>query len=181
MYNPHPLYGALPGRMCQWGLHAELWSQFSALMHLLAAEPRSIAGLLFTYKYLCGTVLVTSYLMVWDWRVLRAEPMPLYWPSCSLPFCLQLFSLSLLSFYGLVLWGWGLRSDMVLLCLPALQSQTDACINVCCCVVRAETAAGKACHDLLFANISNIQTVTDTCITQLGLKTVIDAIKGDIL
>ena len=35
-----------------------------------------------------------------------------YWPCCSLPFCLILFSLSLLSFNGLVLWGWGLRTDI---------------------------------------------------------------------
>ena len=50
--------------------------------------------------------------------------MPLYWPSCSVTFCLlRLFSLSLLSFYGLVLWGWGLRTDRVLIALPALHCQ----------------------------------------------------------
>ena len=37
--------------------------------------------------------------------------------SCSLTFCLLLFSLSLLSFYGLALWGWGLRTDRVLIAL----------------------------------------------------------------
>ena len=37
--------------------------------------------------------------------------MPFYWPSCTLTFCLLLFYLSLISFYGLVLWGWGLRTD----------------------------------------------------------------------
>ena len=62
-------------------------------------------------------ILVTPCSMVWDWRVSRAGPMPLYWPSCSLTFCLLLFSLSLLSFYGLVLWGWGLRTDRVLIAL----------------------------------------------------------------
>ena len=31
--------------------------------------------------------------------------------------CLLLFSLSLLSFYWLVLWGWGLRTDWVLIAL----------------------------------------------------------------
>ena len=49
--------------------------------------------------------------------VSRAGPMPFYWPSCSFTFCLLLFSLSLLSFYGLVLWGWGLRTDRVLIAL----------------------------------------------------------------
>ena len=49
--------------------------------------------------------------------------MPFYWPSCSLPFYLLLFSLSLLSFYGLVLWGWGLRTEGVNRSLPALHCQ----------------------------------------------------------
>ena len=63
--------------------------------------------------------------MVWDWRVSRAGPMPFYWPSCSLPFCLLLFSLSLLSFYGLVLWGWCLRTDRVWIALsPGLALPT---------------------------------------------------------
>ena len=98
-------------------------------MRLLAAEPRSIAGLLFPFQYLCGTILVTPYSMVWDWRVSRAVPMPFYWPSCSLPFCLLLFSiflfsLCLLSFYVLVLWGCGLHTDRVFnRSLPALHYQ----------------------------------------------------------
>ena len=33
-----------------------------------------------------------TYSMVSDLRVSRARPMPLYWPSCSLPFSLLLFS-----------------------------------------------------------------------------------------
>ena len=35
------------------------------------------------------------------------------WPSCSLLFNLQLFSLSLLFLYRLVVWGCGLRTDRV--------------------------------------------------------------------
>ena len=38
-------------------------------MHLFGAEPRSIAGLLFPCQYLCGTILVTPFLMVWDERM----------------------------------------------------------------------------------------------------------------
>ena len=46
-----------------------------------------------------------------------------YWPSCSLPFCLLLFSY-LFSFCGLVFWGWGLRPDRVFSrSLPALHCQ----------------------------------------------------------
>ena len=45
----HPLNGALPGyldHLCQWGLHAVLWSHIGTLMNHLAAEPRSTARLL---------------------------------------------------------------------------------------------------------------------------------------
>ena len=97
------------------GLHAELLSHIGSLMRLLTAEPRSTAGLSFSFQYISGTILVTPYSMVWDRRASRAGPMSLYWPSCSLPFCLLLFSLSLLSFYGLLLRGWGLRTDGVLI------------------------------------------------------------------
>ena len=37
----------------------------------------------------------------------RAVPMPFYWPSRSLTFCLLVFSLFILSFYGLVFVGLG--------------------------------------------------------------------------
>ena len=63
--------------------------------------------------HLSGTIWLTSYSMMWDLRVSRAGPMPFCWPSCSLLFCLQLFSLSLLFLYRLVVWGWGLRTDRV--------------------------------------------------------------------
>ena len=115
--NPkHPLYGALPVPYVPVCVTREL-SHIGKPMRLLAAEPSSIAGLLFPCQYLCGTILVTPSSMVWDGRVSRAGPMTFYWPSCSLTFCLLLFSLSLLSFYGLVLWGWGLRTDRVLISL----------------------------------------------------------------
>ena len=48
-----------------------------------------------------------------DWRVSRAGLMPFCWPRCSLLFCLQLFSLSLLFLSRLVVWGWGLQTDRV--------------------------------------------------------------------
>ena len=62
---------------------------------------------------LCGMIWLTPYLMLWDWRVSRAGPMRFCWPSCSLLFCLQLFSLSFLFLYRLVVWGWSLRTDRV--------------------------------------------------------------------
>ena len=72
-------------RICRCGLHAAL-SHIGSSMRLLAAESRIIAGLLFPFQYLCGTILVSPYSMLWDWLVSRAGPMSLYWPSCSLPF-----------------------------------------------------------------------------------------------
>ena len=69
--------------------------------------------LLFSSQYLSGPIWLTPYSMVWDWRVSRAGPMPFCFPSCSLLFCLQLFSLSLLFQYRLVVWGLGLRTDRV--------------------------------------------------------------------
>ena len=73
-------------RMCQCGLQAVLWSHIGTLMHRLAAEPCSTAGLLFPSRCPSGTILLTPYLMVWDWRVSRAGPMLLYWPKLLYPF-----------------------------------------------------------------------------------------------
>ena len=86
-------------------------------MDLVAAEPRITAGLLFPCQYLSGTILVTQYSMVYEWRVSIAGPMPFYWTRWPLTLCLLLFPLCLLSFNGLVLWGWGLRTDTVLIAL----------------------------------------------------------------
>ena len=105
-------------RMCQCGLHAVLWSHIGTLMHRLAAEPCSRAGLLFPSRCPCGTILLAPYSMVLDWRVSRAGPMLFYWPKMLYPFYnLLLFFPSLLSVYRLVLWGWGLLTDRVYITL----------------------------------------------------------------
>ena len=46
-------------RICQWGLHAVLWSHIGILLRHLAAEPRSTAGLLFHSQCPSGTILLT--------------------------------------------------------------------------------------------------------------------------
>ena len=100
-------------RMCQCGFHAVLWSHVGKLMHRLAAEPRSTAGVLFPSRCPCGMILLTSYSMVWDWRVSREGPILFYWPKMLYPFYnLLLFFPSLLSVYRLVLWDWVLRTDI---------------------------------------------------------------------
>ena len=103
-------------RMCQRGLHAVLWSHIGTLMHRVAAEPCSTAGLF--SRCPSGTISLIPYSMVWDWRVSRAEPMLLYWPKLLYPYYSLLhFFPSLLSVYRLVLWGWGLRTDKVYITL----------------------------------------------------------------
>ena len=62
-------------RMCQRELHAVLWLHIVTLVHRLAAEPCSTAGLLFPSRCPTGTILLTPYSMVWDWRVSSAGPM----------------------------------------------------------------------------------------------------------
>ena len=110
----HPLYAALsvpyvPVRVTR-----------GAIAHRYTYAPprcRTSQGLLFPGHDLCGAILVAPYSMVWDWRISRAGTMPFYWPSCSLTFCLLLFSLSPLPLYRLVLCGWGRRTDRVLIAL----------------------------------------------------------------
>ena len=72
--------------MCQCGLHAVLWSHIGTFMHRLAAEPRSVATLLFPYRCPSGTILLTQYSMVWDWWVSRAGSMLYYWPKLLYPY-----------------------------------------------------------------------------------------------
>ena len=90
-FFPPPLKPRCQGRVMGFvgytrGLHAVLWSHIGTLMHPLAAEPCSTAGLLFHSRCPSGTILLTPYWMVWDWRVSRAGPMLLYWPKLLYPY-----------------------------------------------------------------------------------------------
>ena len=94
------------GRMSHCGLHVMHWVYIGTPMCLLNEEPHCTTALLFPSVSICGTILVAPYLMMWNWRVSGAGLMPFYWPSCVLPFCHRLFSLSFLSFYkGKVFYG----------------------------------------------------------------------------
>ena len=128
--NPmHPLCGTLPEP------YVPVWVTRGTLIAHRYTFART-AGLLFPSQYLSGTIWFTLYSMVWDWRVSRAGPMLFCWPSCSLLFCLQLFSLSLLFLYRLVVWGWGLQTDRVSVSLSrALHCQSFLIIitiSPCC-------------------------------------------------
>ena len=85
-------------RMCQRGLHAVLWSHIGTLMHRLAAEPCTTAGILFPSRCPSGTILLTPYSMVWDWWVSRAGPMLLYCPMLLYPYYSLLLSFPFSSF-----------------------------------------------------------------------------------
>ena len=112
--------------MCQYGLHAVIWSHICILMSLLAAEPRSTEGLLFHSQYFRGTILVTPYSMVWDWGVSITGTMPFILPKLLALSFSSTVSISLLSFYVLVLWGgWGRRTDKVSI---TLWEKSRACV-----------------------------------------------------
>ena len=89
--NPmHPLSGALP-----LPLLVVLWLLIGTRSRLLVVGVLSIAEALCPYLCLFRTILVTLCLMVWDWRVLRAEPMLSCWHDLLSLFCLLLFYLFL--------------------------------------------------------------------------------------
>ena len=84
--------------ICQFGLHAVLWSHIGTLKHRLAAEPCSTAGRLFPTRCRSGTILLTPYSMVWDWRVSRARPMLLSLPKLLYPYYILLLFFPFSSF-----------------------------------------------------------------------------------
>ena len=92
--------------MCQHGLHAVLWSHIGTLMHRLAAEPCSTAGLLFPSQG----------------RDSRAGPMLLYWPKLLYPYYSRLlFFLSIGWYCGAGVFGLiGCTSLSLSLALPTI-------------------------------------------------------------
>ena len=85
--NPvHPLNGALP-----WSYVPVRVTRGVLVAHRYTyAPPRcrilQYRGLLFPSRCPSGTILITSYSMVWDCRVSRVGPMLLYWPKLLYPY-----------------------------------------------------------------------------------------------
>ena len=85
--NPvHPLYGALPGpyvpaRVTRGALVAHRYTyappRYRTLQYIRTFIPFSVS---------LGTIFLTPYSMVWDWRVSRAGPMLLYWHKLLYPY-----------------------------------------------------------------------------------------------
>ena len=72
-----------------------LWFLIGTRSGLIVVGLLSIAEALCPSRCLFGTILVTPCLMVWDWRVSRAEPMLFCWDDLLILFCLLLFYLFL--------------------------------------------------------------------------------------
>ena len=82
-------------RMCRLVLLVVLWLLIGTRSRLLVVGLLSIAELLCPSLCLFGTILVTLWLMGWDWRVSRVDPMLSCWHDLLFLFCLLLFYLFL--------------------------------------------------------------------------------------
>ena len=132
------MHGALSCSVCACaGYTHVLWLHIGILMRLFAAQPRSIAWLLFPSQYLYGMVLVALYLIVWDWPVLSEGLLIFYWHK-SLASILSSAGFHFSSFYvwvDCVLQGWSdwwVSSTHSRLCIAELLSNNDynAFVNI---------------------------------------------------
>ena len=99
-----------------------LWLLIGTRSRLLVVGLLSIAEPLCPSRCLFGTILVTLCLMLWDWRVSRAEPMLSCWHDLLYLWCLLLFYLLLLPS---ICWLCGVGVFGLIECshsLPALHS-----------------------------------------------------------
>ena len=80
------LYGTVPGPYVPVRLHEVLWYHIGILIRLLAEEPGSTTGPLFLSQCPRGTILLTLYSMVWNWRVSRTGPMFFCWLKLLYPY-----------------------------------------------------------------------------------------------
>ena len=114
--------------MCRRVLLVVLWLLIGTRSRLLVVGLLSIAEAFCPSLCLFGTILVTLCLMVWDWRVARAEKILSCWHDLLFLFCLLLFYLLLPSMGSLC--GVGVFGQME--CphsLPALHSGLQIIIN----------------------------------------------------
>ena len=86
-YPMVPLNGGLPGPYVPVRVKRGAVVAHRYTYHRLAAEHRSTAGLLFSSRCNSGTILLTPYSMVWDWRV----SMLFCWPKLLYPYYSLLF------------------------------------------------------------------------------------------
>ena len=162
--NPmHPLRGALPlpyvpARVTRGALVAHSTRSRLCVLGLLSiAEPLCPSLRLFR------TILVTLCLMVWDWRVSRAEPMLSCWHDLLFLFCLILFYLFLTSMGWLCGVG-GLWIDRVLSISPVLAQRTPIDNNNNNRLLAAAAAASRyKCFSMQVASSSLWCSTTKDC------------------
>ena len=100
--NPvHPINSALPGPYVPARV-----TRGALVAHRYTYAPPRCRTLLYSGTYIfpsrCpfGTILLTLYSMMWDWRVSRAVPILLYWPKLLYPY----YSLLLFLFFLSIGW-----------------------------------------------------------------------------
>ena len=118
----HPLNAALPlpyvpARVARGALFAHRHSLTPPDVEFF-----SITGPLCPSQYLYGMIFMTPCLIVWDWWVLRAEPISLLAGLISL--FLSPSILSFISFHGLAVCGWDFRIYGVFSLSPSLALPT---------------------------------------------------------
>ena len=114
--NEAPSLWCSPCRIYRWELHAALWLHISTLMLLLAAA----VAVPQDFYFLVSICVERSWWLRirWCWTGLFQEKgQCLFIGKAALSLFVSSCFPSLLSFYGLVLWGWGLRTDRVLIAL----------------------------------------------------------------
>ena len=108
VYPKHPLYGALPVPYVPVRV-----TRGDLISHRYTYAPSRCRTSQYSRTFVRLSVSLWNDLVDTVFDGVGAGPMPFCWPSCSLLFCPQLFFLSLLFLYRLVVWGWGLRTDRV--------------------------------------------------------------------
>ena len=114
----HPLNGALPGPYVPVRVTCGALVAHRHTYARLAAGPFSTAGLLVPSRCPSGTILLPPIRWCGTGGFQEQGHCFFIGLGCSIhTIVFYSFSLSLLSFYRLVLWGWGLRPDRVYITL----------------------------------------------------------------
>ena len=125
----HPLSGALPLTYVPARITRVLWLLIGTRSRLFVVGLLSISEALWPSLCLFRAILVTMCLMVWDWRVSRAEPILSCWHDLLFLLCLLLFYLLLPS----MCWLCGVGVFGLIECshsLPALRGRLSVVIII---------------------------------------------------
>ena len=120
--NPmHPLSGALPLPYLSARVTRGAFVTYRQSLRLLAVELLNSVEPLCPSQCHFGTILVTLYLMVWDRRVLRTQPMLSCWPNLLFLFVSYYFLFFFLPSVGST-WLYGVGVFELIECFHSLSS-----------------------------------------------------------